>query len=273
MGATWILLRGLTRERGHWGPFLTHLAQALPDVRLWTPDLPGTGERRHEGSPWHVGEIAAAVRDEVRPALLRAGVQPPWYLLGLSLGGMVAAHWATTWPDEVVGCVLVNTSISGRGGGASGGGSTWHQRLQPRQVPRLLASLIDGDPRRAERRLLEVVSNDAHARAQAWTGWTQIRQERPVAWSTALRQLVAAARFGPVDAAPPVPVLIVASEADRLVDPACSRDLARRWQAPLLLHTSAGHDLPLDDPAWLARQLALWRPGIEPLDAVAVTSL
>jgi hypothetical protein len=45
---------------------------------------------------------------------------------------------------------------------------------------------------------------------------------------------------------------------DRLVDPECSRTLARAWQADFIEHPNAGHDLPLDDGAWVAQQIERW---------------
>ena len=246
---TWILLRGLTREHGHWGHFPALLAQAMPHARVHAPDLPGTGQRHRERSPATVADIASAVRAELRREVL----VPPYRLLGLSLGGMVAAHWAATWPDEIEGCVLVNTSTRL--------GSAWHQRLQPRQIPGLLASLFDGDVRRAEQRILSATSNQPEAHADVLAQWLRIRRDRPVSVGNALRQLTAAARFRPAIEAPPPPTLVIVSRADRLVDPACSQALARAWRVPLLEHPSAGHDLALDDPTWLATQLALWQPG------------
>ncbi|MNT87203.1 hypothetical protein D3C72_2275890 [compost metagenome] len=44
---------------------------------------------------------------------------------------------------------------------------------------------------------------------------------------------------------------MIACAADRLVDPVCSARIAQAWNAPLLTHYWAGHDLPHDDPQWL----------------------
>jgi hypothetical protein len=41
---------------------------------------------------------------------------------------------------------------------------------------------------------------------------------------------------------------------DVLVSPQCSATLAHRWQVELRIHPDAGHDLPLDDPAWVIQQ-------------------
>jgi pimeloyl-ACP methyl ester carboxylesterase len=73
-----------------------------------------------------------------------------------------------------------------------------------------------------------------------------------------LRQLVAAALYRAPDARPPVPILVLASRGDRLVDAACSVNLARRWNAPIALHPTAGHDLTFDEGPWVASQVQQW---------------
>jgi pimeloyl-ACP methyl ester carboxylesterase len=55
-----------------------------------------------------------------------------------------------------------------------------------------------------------------------------------------------------------MPVLVLASAMDALVDPLCSRHLAAEWKTSLAVHPDAGHDLPLDDAAWVARQVRAW---------------
>jgi pimeloyl-ACP methyl ester carboxylesterase len=179
-----------------------------------------------------------------RAALAAQGEAPPFRLFGLSLGGMVAAHWAAAHPGEVPACVLVNTSMRGAP----------FARLRPAAWPALLRIALARDAAAAEAGILRLTSNrpvDPELVAQ----WAAIRRARPVAPATAWRQLVAAARFALPARPPGVPCLVLCSSADRLVHWHCSRTLAARWQAPLRVHASAGHDLPLDDPAWVAAQL------------------
>ena len=76
------------------------------------------------------------------------------------------------------------------------------------------------------------------------------------------RQLFAAIRFRAPASPADTPALVVASAGDRLVSVECSIAIARRWRAPLLLHPRAGHEIALDDPAWLARQCARWAAGL-----------
>jgi pimeloyl-ACP methyl ester carboxylesterase len=76
-----------------------------------------------------------------------------------------------------------------------------------------------------------------------------------------LRQLIAAARYRGPAVAPAMPVLLLASRGDRLVDVACSRAMAARFGGALVEHADAGHDLPLDDPRWVAERVRDWLAG------------
>jgi pimeloyl-ACP methyl ester carboxylesterase len=84
------------------------------------------------------------------------------------------------------------------------------------------------------------------------------RAQHPVSGANALRQLLAAMRYRARRQAPAVPLLLLGSEQDRLVDVRCTLALARHWGSALRLHPWAGHDLPLDDPAWVLAQLRGW---------------
>jgi pimeloyl-ACP methyl ester carboxylesterase len=87
-----------------------------------------------------------------------------------------------------------------------------------------------------------------------WQSWAR---ECPVSRRNALRQLLAAARFSAADK-PAVPLLVLAGAADGMVSPRCSQRLAQAWGASFALHPTAGHDLPLDDADWVAREVAAW---------------
>lgn len=241
---TWVLLRGLTREQAHWGGFPDEMRAALPGARVVTIDLPGAGLLRHQPCPLRVEQLLPACRLQ----RVAAGVSAPCALLGLSLGGMVAAAWARAWPQEVAALVLVNTSMRPY--------STVQQRLRLRLLPTLLRLLAS--ERGAEAAILRLTSADPARHAAVLQEWQAIRAARPVSRATALRQLLAAARFGWTGPPPALPVLLAHSAGDALVDPACSTLIAQAWGAACVTHPSAGHDLPLDDGRWLAERIAAW---------------
>jgi pimeloyl-ACP methyl ester carboxylesterase len=52
---------------------------------------------------------SAEVTDELRELLRAADTPAPYVLVGHSLGGLFARHYATRFPDEVAGLVLMET--------------------------------------------------------------------------------------------------------------------------------------------------------------------
>lgn len=244
---TWVLLRGLAREARHWGDFSDALLQRLPrgDAVL-TIDLPGTGTCWRERTPADVAGLVRAARRE----LARCEPRPPYTLVALSLGGMVAHQWMAQAPRSVQGCVLINTSL--------GGLAPFWQRLRPACYPALLALALPGvSPLQREQAILRLTSNRPAPEGLART-WAQYACSAPVSRGNALRQLLAAARYRAGPVAPQVPVLVLAARQDRLVSVECSRAIARAWGVPLREHADAGHDLPLDDPDWVIDQICRW---------------
>lgn len=252
MSAPWVLLRGLIRDSFHWGDFPDALQGAFADAPVLSVDLPGNGERWRERSPLH---IAAAV-EEARAQLAARGCRPPYRLLAISLGGMVALEWRRRYPQEVDGAVLINSSLGGLN-------PPW-QRLRPRNYAMLLGLLLaPWAVAWRERFVLYVTSNHlGPARRQMLAAlWAEHARRCPLAPANALRQLLAAARYRAPQKLEGGPVLLLAGAGDRLVNPACSRRMASHFQWPLQLHPTAGHDLPLDDPAWVIGQLLTFFEG------------
>ena len=239
---TWVLLRGLTRESGHWGPFVEQLQAALPGSTVVALDLPGNGAWCKQRSPTRVADMV----EQCRSQLINEGQQAPYHLLAMSLGAMVAVAWADAHPQEIAAQVLINTSMRPF--------SRFYQRLRPANYWALAALALPGaTPQKWERTVLTLTANHVHD--DVLDDWLALHTAHPVSRVNALRQLLAAARYVAPKSVPAVPTLVLASLSDRLVSVECSRALARHWQCPLRQHPSAGHDLPLDDAAWVAAQV------------------
>lgn len=237
----WLLLRGLARESGHWGEFPQRLEAVVGEGKVHTPDLPGTGVRYREPSPATVAGIRAAVQEAVRH------IEPPYGIVGLSLGGMVALDWAQQATEGTVQhLVLINTS--------TGFSHPW-QRLRVPAWGKMLRLMVTRDLYQREAATLALSANRP-ADAELIHTWYQIQRRHPVSRRNVLHQLRAAARYRPQPRPPLTTPLLLASRTDRLVDWHCSADLERRWQWPLQLHDSAGHDLPLDDQDWVLGHIA-----------------
>lgn len=249
MARTWVLLRGLIRESRHWEQFPAQFQAAFPDDRIVTLDLPGNGQLCEARSPTRVEDMVAHLRD----SLSREGLKPPFHVVALSLGAMVAVSWLHDYPGEVAGAVLMNTSVARF--------SPFWQRLQVQNYGQVLQALLTRDRVRKEAIILALTSNrlDEQARlalAQRWAGYAATHG---VTRANALRQLYAAARFRAPAALPAsVPVLVLNGGGDRMVDPRCSQALAEGWSVPLRVNPGAGHDLTLDQGEWVLEQIGSW---------------
>lgn len=239
-------MRGLTREAQHWDGFAAQLAAHLGDQVL-TPDLPGSGELFREQSPATVRGMLEAVRRQI----LARGAQPPFGVLGMSMGGMIATDWAQHYPDEISRLVLVNTSMRPF--------SSITQRLRPANWPALVGlSAQWSDAEQAEQTIHRLTCERVDEKPLDLAAWMGIRSTSPVSAANALRQLWAAAKFECQPEAPRCPVLVLSSAKDRLVSPRCSAQIASAWQAAHVQHPWAGHDLPHDDGHWTGAQVARW---------------
>jgi pimeloyl-ACP methyl ester carboxylesterase len=243
----WVFLRGLTREARHWGSFTSQFEARLAPSQVTTLDLPGNGEFHAQTSPLTAEGIVAFARQQ----LLTQGIKPPYALLAMSLGGMVATRWAQRYPDEISHLVLINTSMRPY--------SSILQRLRPGNWLALLALAWRWDDRQfAESSIHRITCNQTAQRDDDLKDWQQIRRSAPVSSTNALRQLMAAARFACAPQTPRCPALVLASRGDRLVSPLCSTRLSDAWQVRQQVHPWAGHDLPHDDGPWVCERVADW---------------
>jgi len=209
--------------------------------------LPGVGTEHARSSPWTVDEISFDVFDRFKPI---AGSEPePWGIVGLSLGGMVGLTLCELYPDWFSHVVVINTSSRP---------SSLFERIRPRALLGIIDALLEPRVESREALIYRLTTRLKRRDARDYALLATMFQEmHPVSRSTFARQLIAAARFTP----PPEleqRVLVLASRADEMVSPACSRRLAKLLDAELSEHPAAGHDLPLEDGEWLVRRIQDW---------------
>ena len=241
----WIFLRGLIREQRHWGSFLHEFESCIPGAKAHPVDLPGNGALNHLRTPHTILEMVDACRRQLQAQ----GLGPPYRVLAVSMGAMVAVQWAHAYPEEVDSMVLINTSMRPF--------SAFYRRLRPQNYLPILKLILRGsDAAGWEQAILKMTSH--HASEHVLESWRALRERHPVSSRNALRQLWASAVFRSPMHKPLAAILLLASERDQLVAVDCSRAIAARWNVPLRVHPSAGHDLTLDDGPWVAMQVLYW---------------
>ncbi len=242
----WLILRGLTREQRHWFGFPDLLAQSLR-IQVSKLDLPGVGTEFTRMSPWTVDDISFDVFDRFK--LIAGRDVEPWGVMGLSLGGMVSLTLAELYPEWFSHVVVINTSSRL---------STMFQRMRPRAMLGLANALTEARADDRERSIYRMSTKLQRENARDYALLASVFQDsHPVTRATFVRQLVAAARYR-VPTELDQRILVLSSRGDELVSPDCSRSIAEALGAELVEHPSAGHDLPLEDPEWVARKVAAW---------------
>jgi pimeloyl-ACP methyl ester carboxylesterase len=241
---SWLLLRGLSREQRHWWTFPKELAQATGAKTLCL-DLPGFGTEHARVSPRTIALITADMRRRFES---ERGATERWGILGVSLGGMVALDWCARHPNDFARCVTINTSAR----------PSWPFERFRLAGLRALAGSFVADPVAKERVVLGITSNkraqELDEIAKTHAEWAI---ERTPSRASLAAQLRAATLFQ-LPTALSTPLLVLASKTDRLVSHRCSERIATRLRGKLALHDRGGHDLPLDEPEWIWRQIAGW---------------
>ena len=238
----WLLLRGLGREVGHWGDFPDRVRQGTAASNVVCIDLPGTGQEHRQPCPAELTEIT----DFLRQRWLHQQSGQPSYIVGLSLGGMVALDWISRHSNDFAGAVIMNSSLPKL--------SMPLSRIRPLALARLLRIMTTADTEEREKRVLEMTSNLRRHDHDLVLQWAAIARTRPTTRQTVIRQLRAAMTFNP-PAEVRVPGLVLASRQDSMVHVRCSRAIAQRYKWSIVEHSHAGHDLALDDPDWVVERL------------------
>ncbi len=244
----WLLLRGLARDARHWGNFPQVFERHVENSEAHVLDLPGFGSERHRRSPFSVRGMTHDLRQRWQD--LKGQEEEPWGILAVSLGGMIAMDWVSRFPEDFANAVIINCS--------SRDTSPAYRRLQPHALQQFIKVTRAKTNHDKENYILHLNSNiTINKKPELVEQWAQMADEQPNPANNNLIQLSAAVRFN----APPslhARTLFISSLADRLSHPRCTWELAHRFKAPVVFHDTAGHDLPLDAPEWVANQVQNW---------------
>ncbi|GLX80301.1 alpha/beta hydrolase [Thalassotalea insulae] len=240
----WLLLRGLGRDKRHWGKFVDQFQQALPYDSVTAIDTLGNGEFSQNKSPLAIADYTDHCREQVLKK--RQELPQQLDLVALSLGGMIALDWAQRYPQEIASITLINTSVANL--------TPWYQRIKLVSLTKLLlAVLINSRSDMFEKVILQQTSNLALA-PSVLSQWLDYYMQSHTSRRNLIRQLIAASQFR-LTANLNVAPLVLASSQDRIVNCQASKDIQQFSEGEIFLHPSAGHDLTLDDGDWVIRHI------------------
>lgn len=102
-GPTVVLSSGMGNPSSAWAPLQDRLGKT---ARVCAYDRDGLGWSGDSGRP----RDAATATDQLHRLLAAANIAPPYIVVGHSYGALVARVYADTYPDNVAGLVLIDSS-------------------------------------------------------------------------------------------------------------------------------------------------------------------
>lgn len=247
MSTNWVLIRGIVSESYHWASFLPHFQQGFSQHKVHTVDICGNGPFCKQRTPLSIGQNVNYLRSQIAQTENSGKI-----LFGFSLGGMLALDWANSHPEEVKGLVLVNSSLSN---------SASYKRMQPKTLLKIAKTALVSNPYEKEKAVLSFTTSslDQERKHDLAQDWGKRNQQHPISIQNFLRQLWIAkqARLEKYKNLQ-MPILVLSSAKDQVVSPECSELIAQSFRVKNIQHPSAGHDLTLEDPAWVTEQVRTW---------------
>jgi pimeloyl-ACP methyl ester carboxylesterase len=211
-----------------------------PNLQVHQLEIPGNGSRFCEISPLSPETII----EDFRSQLFRENAQFPIRLVGISLGGMLALKWTELYPNEIESSFIINSSLRSI--------SPFFLRLLPSSWKYLFKAMVTLHRQRREQYILQMTVNKKEIILQHLQGFTNIANRQPLRFGNFVRQMILATEIR-IHQPLSTPLIFVCAQSDRMVHHSCSQRLQEFFGGELHMHPFAGHDLPLEEPEWLAK--------------------
>ena len=233
-----VLLHGQGGWAGVWLPVMADLAR---DHRVVAPDLPGLGASRVNGAPPDTGRVLAWLGE-----LLDRTCPAPPVLVGVSLGGSIAARFAAAHGDRLSGLVLVSM-----------GGLVGKVRIPPAMLLALVRHSLRPTERTAMGMLRQVSVDVERVQRRMGDRWAPFRAySLELARTPSVRQAnrnllreLGLRQLPPEEVARiDVPTSLIWGRQDRVMPLASAKEASVRYGWPLDVIDDAGHFLGVDQP-------------------------
>jgi pimeloyl-ACP methyl ester carboxylesterase len=241
------LIRGLTRESGHWGNFVNLLESQMPEAKIHLMDLPGAGIYHKTNAPSSFKKMVDFMRKDM---IDRINPEEHNIIFATSLAGMLATEWTINYKNDFDGLIMVNSSFKGI--------CSTNERANKSIRGDMLRILLTNSIKKRERLIIKVNSNKPGMVDKLLDTWILIQKKRKMSRINILRQTLAGMRYELKGGKPEIPILVIGSKGDRMVSPSCIEKIHNHFGGDLIWHPTSGHGLPLDEPEWLSKTVSNW---------------
>ena len=259
-GPPLLLVRGLGRSHRFFAPIVPHLTDRFTVIRF---DNRGAGQSDTPGGLYTTEQMAA----DCAAVLDAAGVDSAW-VLGMSMGGMIALELALMSPARVRGLVLGSVNPYGKRSTSCG---IWPQLLlfisafSPKKTARQLQAWVT----LSDAFLKDAGKERADAMMDQWDQWAAMepfRLKGLLAHTAAIFTHNSGDRLEQIA----VPTLLMTGALDRLVPPANSQMMSEVIaDAELHILADCGHNIETERPE---EMIALVRRFITERETAEVAS-
>lgn len=244
------LIRGLSRESGHWGDFVTIFESQFPNASITLMDLPGFGVFNSCNSPLSIKKIVDFLKFNYL-----IDKDEDNYLVASSLGGIVALDWITRFQDDFRGLVIMNTSFNSI--------CTFSERVRKKSKLDIIKIFLSSKIESKERLTLNINTNFPELHLKTLSEWVEIQKIRKVKRKNVLFQSIAGLTYKPISIFRKTSILTLASKKDKLVCESCFEKVNQFLGGKLVWNENAGHCIPLDDPYWVLNEIVIWIKNLD----------
>lgn len=234
-GPALILLHALGADQRMWHACVALLQQKLTVVSV---DLRGAGRSEIPARRWSLEDHADDI-DAVRSALGLSRV----VVVGCAVGALIAATYASKYPDPVAGLVLSEPTLK--------------IGIETRDVVRARASAVREQGMQALVPAAIDLAFDSLAQDHRYAQYTDMFLSQPPEGYAQLAESIVGCDLSERLPALPMPALVVVGEHDRLFPPAAAQAVhARLSDSELVIMERCAHFPPVQRPREFARLVA-----------------
>lgn len=244
-----ILLRGLTRETGHWGEtIIIEFKEYFPNAIITYLDLPGSGVYVDSVSPKRVEKMVDFMRHDIIK-IINDTINPK-FLIATSMGGMLGYDWLKRYPKDFDGLVMVTSTFKKI--------CKFKDRVNPRMWGKMIRIFLKTSVYKRERIVVEIDSNHPEIYDSVSKAWGDIQMKRRMSRKNIYRQTMAGMKYKAEQIKVTKPLLLVGTKGDRMVCVDCIDKMHVTFGGDLVWHPNSGHGIPLDEPIWLCSEISHW---------------
>ena len=167
-----------------------------------------------------------------------------WFIVGVSLGGMVVYDWSLNYPNDFSKFFIINSSMKGL--------SPLNKRLSWYAF-KTMAKALSSEVLKGGKYIFQLTSYKDDRTPDSKNiinDWVSLRRQSPMPIKNFFRQLISAATYKLEKSK--ASLVFISSKGDRLCSYECGEALAAYCNSPFYLYNgNACHDLPLDKPEFV----------------------